>query len=409
MFTDVADLRIDRARTSLYVEGWQSWSPTGLFAVTAAPPKPSSTVQHTMGFRPGKDQPPDGFQAEGLLAVSTPNEPVHVFAAREPTSAVPSIRARVERDRLIVSADGVVLESTFDDDLPCALATWAESLGARQACRIPPGWCSWYCYWQEVREEDVVANLEAIERHELPVEIVQIDDGYQSTVGDWLAVSPRFGSVESLAEKIRQTGRTPGIWIAPFLVGADSALAAEHPDWLVADADAGYNWNQRLRVLDVADPDARAHLSHVFATLVSYGFAYFKLDFLYAGAIPGIDAYRDGLRIIRQAVGEDALLLGCGAPIFPSVGLVDALRIGPDIATNNDAVASAIASGRARAWMNKRFWVNDPDCLIVRPEVEEREGWADHVEACDGVVFSSDAIDELDERGLELTRRVLAP
>jgi alpha-galactosidase len=84
------------------------------------------------------------------------------------------------------------------------------------------------------------------------------------------------------------------------------------------------------------------------------------------------------------------------------------MRIGPDIAPSADAVEAAIASGRARAWMHGRLWINDPDCLIVRTDVEERERWAEHVEAVGGALFSSDPLEELDGRGLELTRRVLA-
>ena len=59
--------------------------------------------------------------------------------------------------------------------------------------------------------------------------------------------------------------------------------------------------------------------------------------------------------------------------------------------------------------MHARLWANDPDCLIVRQEVEQRERWAAHVEASSGLVFSSDALGALDRRGLALTRDRLRP
>ena len=65
-------------------------------------------------------------------------------------------------------------------------------------------------------------------------------------------------------------------------------------------------------------------------------------------------------------------------------------------------------TGRARAFMHGRFWVNDPDCLIVRPEVERREEWADHVAAWGGLRASSDRIASLDEWGLATTRELLS-
>src|SRR5262249_8385143 len=163
-------------------------------------------------------------------------------------------------------------------------------------------------------------------------------------------------------------------------------VAAEHPDWLIRGASAGRNWGQDLAALDVTNPDAAAYLQKVFRTFSEWGFDYFKVDFTYAGALEGgrwahatgIAAYREALGLIREAVGPAATLLGCGAPILPSIGLVDAMRVSPDTGTQfepHDADLSqpsqlaAVLTGRARAFQHARFWVNDPDCLIVRPVV----------------------------------------
>lgn len=102
--------------------------------------------------------------------------------------------------------------------------------------------------------------------------IVQIDDGHQAAPGDWLERSPRFGPLDRLAGRIRAAGRVPGIWTAPFVVGERSRLADEHPDWLVEGVDAGFNWDQRLGVLDVGHPGAAEHLEGVFRTLAAQGF-----------------------------------------------------------------------------------------------------------------------------------------
>jgi len=173
-------------------------------------------------------------------------------------------------------------------------------------------------------------------------------------------------------------------------------------------------------------PDARAYLQTVFRTLAAWRFDYFKVDFMYAGAqegrrradCTGIDAYCEALRLIREAIGASATLLGRGAPLLPSIGLVDAIPISPDIGVrvkrkdNHPTVPgqrSAVLAGRARAFQHARFWVNDPDCLIVRPEVEEREEWARHVERYGGLRASSDRLAALDAWGLETTRRLLRP
>jgi len=122
-------------------------------------------------------------------------------------------------------------------------------------------------------------------------------------------------------------------------------LYRQHRDWLLQDPDgklvpAGFNWGEPLYALDTTHPEALAWLAALMKQVRAWGFDYLKLDFLYAGALPGVRhtalpreaAYRQGLKVMREAMGEDAYFLTCGAPIIPSLGLCDALRIGPDVA-----------------------------------------------------------------------------
>jgi alpha-galactosidase len=67
----------------------------------------------------------------------------------------------------------------------------------------------------------------------------------------------------------------------------------------------------------------------------------------------------------------------------------------------------ALLAGRARAWQHGRFWTDDPDCIVVRPEVERRELWAGYLAARGGLAVSSDPLDQLDEAGLAWTRQLL--
>jgi alpha-galactosidase len=414
----------------VYEHGWQSWSPAGAYPATSTSPRHTSPVRLTMGYRPDRPAPDAGFQGEGLLAYDPGDGgPVRLWAAPDPDREVPSIRARAWDGRLVVSADGEVREHTFEVGLETALGGWAEAFargrGVTAIPSVPPVWCSWYQYFTRVREEDVLGNLAAIDRLGLDVGIVQLDDGYEAEVGDWLERSAGFPRpLSELAGRIRATGRRAGIWTAPLLAGARSRLAAEHPDWLVGGADAGKNWKQPLAAVDVTHPDAAAYIQDVFRTLAGWGFDYFKIDFIYAGALEGrrradcsgLDAYLEALRLIRESIGPDALLLGCGAPILPSVGRVDIMRVSPDISVGVEprggdlampSQRGAVLAGRARAFQHGRFWVSDPDCLIVRPEVERREAWAAHVERFGGLRASSDGLEALDEWGLETTRRLL--
>jgi alpha-galactosidase len=156
------------------------------------------------------------------------------------------------------------------------------------------------------------------------------------------------------------------------------------------------------------------------------GIEFYKIDFVYAGAltgrradpaVDGVPAYRRGLGMIRDAIGVDAYLLACGAPILPSVGLVDAMRVSPDTAPHYEpdggdmsqpSQRAAALTGRGRAWQHGRFWVNDPDCLLARAGMRGRAEWAATVERYGGLRCSSDRIAELDDWGLSTTRRVLS-
>jgi alpha-galactosidase len=429
----ICEIDVDRQEALVHEHGWQSWSPTMSYRVHERSYRAASERERIMGSR--AETPAGFFQGEGLLAIQSSSKgPVHIFSALG-TAEVPSIRAELRGDRLHVSADGPVERSTDEagGGIDSALARWADRFAGRAGVtsirRAPAVWCSWYHYFTAVTPLDMLENLEAMDRLGLPVEVVQLDDGYQSAIGDWLSLSHGFRSLQELVRCIRATGRRMGIWVAPFLVGSRSDVAARHADWLVRRAgppvDAGYNWEQDLFALDVTHPAVRAHLADVFSTMRGWGIDYFKIDFIYAGALPGerhedlpaIEAYRSGMALIRESIGDDAYLLGCGAPILPSVGLVDAMRISPDTAPIAEPPASdlgkpssrsAIVTGVGRAFQHARFWVNDPDCLIVRPQVVERERWAAHVERFGGLRASSDRLADLDDWGLDVTRRLLS-
>ena len=432
----MAVIPVDGAEARVYEHGWQSWSPSTTYPVGERPLRPVSDRNRVMNWRPDATYVDGAFQGEGLLVIQPGRtEPVHVFATDDARTAVPTIRARRDGASLVVDATGPV-RHTVDigpDGIDGALARWADgfatTMGVQGIRRAPTIWCSWYHYFVNVHEDDIVENMDEAERLGLPVEVIQIDDGYQAGYGDWLVDSDRFGSTATLVRRIRERGFRAGIWTAPFTVGARSILAREHPDWLVGGPDApvssGENWGQDLFCLDTTHPGAQAYLTRVYTTMREWGIDFHKIDFIYAGAIPGrrhvdataTEAFRLGLDVIRAAVGEDAYLLGCGAPILPSVGTVDAMRISCD--THHDyepeggdlsmpSSRGAMITGAGRAFTQGRFWINDPDCLIVEPGVERREAWAAHVERYGGLRGSSDRLRDLDAWGLETTRRLLA-
>jgi alpha-galactosidase len=260
-----------------------------------------------------------------------------------------------------------------------------ERLGKAAGKPAPRIWCSWYSLYTAINEGLLHRVFDRLD--DLPFDVLQLDDGWQASIGDWEANDKFPSGMGPLAAKIRASGRTAGLWLAPLLVVPSSSLYRQHPEWLLRDADgklvpAGFNWGEPLYALDTTHPAVLDWLRALMEQVRAWGFDYIKLDFLYAGALPGKRhtdmpreaAYRQGLHAMREAMGADAYFLACGAPILPSLGLCDALRVGPDVAgeweSQRDAVLlynpttpgtrNAIRTTLNRLWLNPLV-ATDPD------------------------------------------------
>lgn len=320
------------------------------------------------------------------------------------------------------------------------LEEYAEALGrargARVPARPPTGWCSWYYFYGEPSEAAVLANLRHAREVRLPLEVIQIDDGYQAATGDWLETNERFpAGMAALAEWIREAGFRPGLWLAPLVVHERSRTFRERPDILLHRKDGSpwivETWLGRCGVLDCTSPAAQEWLRHLVEVVVhQWGYRYLKLDALAFAVVQrtevryadptatGLQNLRRGLETIRSAAGEDVYLLGCTCHFGPAIGLVDGMRVGPDVKERwadgpNPSVRHAVRLALLRGWMHGRWWANDPDCVLLRQErtelnEEEVRFLVAAVAASGGAVFSGDHLPELSSARLQLLR-LLAP
>lgn len=326
-----------------------------------------------------------------------------------------------EDGTLTRSGDGDWFEMTGAE--PEVFAAYAAALAQRLGARVRdpgPVWCSWYAYYGAVTGQDIRKELDGLGG--LGFSVVQIDDGWQNDIGDWDA-NPRFDSdMRIVADQIAATGRTPGLWLAPFLANTNSDLAASRPDFLLRDTAgdpvaAAFNWGGPALALDVENPGVVEFVAETCRRAVErWGFGYLKLDFLYAGALGGAGehGYRTAVESIRQAVGDDCYLLACGAPIIPSIGVFDGIRVGPDVAPfweNVDRVvhlhdragpgaADAIANSVARLWLGGVIAI-DPDVVYFRSRnnlltADQRQLLVDLAQVC-GFRAVSDPVDWLDQ------------
>lgn len=265
-----------------------------------------------------------------------------------------------------------------------------QRLGTAQNRTSQRVWCSWYGLYTAIDESilyKVIDNL-----GDLPFDVIQVDDGWQTAIGDWEANNKFPSGMRALANKINLTGRMAGLWLAPLIAVKSSRLFKDHPSWFLRDKNgkfvsAGFNWGEQLYPLDTTHPEVLTWLTYLMKQVCQWGFKYIKLDFLYGGALPGrrhLDipreaAYRSGLKVLREAMNKDTFFLACGAPILPSLGLCDAMRIGPDVAgeweNTRDAVylynptipgtKNAIRTSIHRKWLDLLVQT-DPDVVYFR-------------------------------------------
>jgi alpha-galactosidase len=279
----------------------------------------------------------------------------------------------------------VLIEAPLERLLEAYAGRVAAENGVRPFGPNPIGWSSWYQYFTGITAADIEKNLGLAEAG-FSFDVFQIDDGFEADIGDWLRMKPGFGDLSALAARIRESGLKAGIWTAPFSASGTSELFGRHPEWFIRDGDRPAvcyrNWNRDIFALDTTHPEALSWLRDTFRSFRRLGFEYFKIDFLFAAAMPGrrfrtvtpIQAYRAGLAAIREAVGAD-FVLGCGAPLLPSIGGVDGMRVGEDTAPFWDSAKSGVQGPNAkiaiknpilRWFMHRRWWLNDPDCLLLR-------------------------------------------
>ena len=408
-----------------------------------------------------KLEEPDGLRtAHGLLLLH-PAGHVHVLLGFTSSQRFDG-RISFDARRLLVSLDAenrelapgetwtledLLVQSGADREvlLDRLCAEIEKNHPRRAVFKAPPlGWCSWYCFGPSVTAKNITRNLDWISSHAPQLRYIQIDDGYQPWMGDWLETGKSFGGdIKAILAEIRRRGFEPALWVAPFIASPQSKLFREHPDWFMKDphgqplsSDKVGFGGWRLGpwyALDGTHPDAQKFLEELFRTLhEQWGCTYFKLDATYWGALhqgqlydskaTRIEAYRRGMAAILRGVGN-SFVLGCNQPMWPSLGLLDGARTSMDISRDWDSIRDIGRQNLLRAWQNGRLWWNDPDCVLLAGKFKlddprnSPDGVLDRallfhattIHAVGGMVLSGDDLPEMPARRTEALAKLLSP
>ncbi len=324
------------------------------------------------------------------------------------------IEARIDYGRLRIKPGQDAQAETFTlgwfEDVRLGLEMYADRIASIYSIKLPPqpaGYCTWYAdQYGGACDEKHLAELATFAAEHLKpfgFDFVQIDDGWQdgvSTDGPCRNFTthrpggPYPGGMQATAETIARLGLTAGIWFMPFAGTSYDPFFKDHQDWFAKDKDGkpfAATWGGTC--LDMTHPGAQQHLrSEVQRLAHQWGYRFFKMDGLWTGTATRlmyvndgyqddqmgesqlsdpdktpIEAYRDGLKLVRQEAGPDVFLLGCCVSqnmrsFGGTFGLVDAMRVGPDTGAGHIGAPH----GSRNYFLHGRVWQNDPDCVSVR-------------------------------------------
>ena len=303
-----------------------------------------------------------------------------------------------------LSSERVML--SFGRDYHALLETYGDLVRrlhhARTTAPTPIGWWSWTAYYFGLNQDTALTNAQFLSQHlkDQGYDFFHIDEGYQYARGEYGTADARKypAGMERLEDNVRRLGLIPGIWTSPFQVSERSWVYQNHQDWLVhnhkgepiragrvtKDPETKKNLDQ-LFVLDTTHPGAQEYLRETYTKVVrEWGIRYIKLDFMEDSAVEGVyhrpntaalEAQRIGLQVIREAVGNDVLLDKDGSPMLNPVGLVDCGRISVDTGHTFEASKEAGPGIAARYYMNRNFFISDPDAFSVSRQAVVDEEW----------------------------------
>ncbi len=402
-------LSVDR----LLHDGYQSWSYTGFESIPASLVDVHGTAPHgdadqdALGEIAGASWWWSALSNETGAGVVLGADGGTVLKTYVAADGVGPVRVRLVQgmtgDRITLAPN----ESRALDGLYVALGDVRTNLDdyAHRVAELHPrptpvkpalgGWGSWNMYYANITADALrkEATFAASRLRPLGLADFLLDDGYEAHWGSW-AASPTFGAdLKTLADEQKAAGLRSAIWLAPLYVATTDAMVTLHPDWFVHKVDGTLrtfdNFGPTYAAMDVTVPEARAFATSSVQALRAAGFRTLKTDFLFAGAIDGVrrqnitalESYALWMKTLREAV-PDVHIVGCGAPILPSVGWVDSMRIGPDIAYSvNPAPRHSFLSAEARhvatRAMTDTWWALDPDVVLLRgTQIDDDDAWS---------------------------------
>lgn len=367
------------------------------------------------------------------------------------------ITARLDHGKLrIAGGTSAPLETLligYFADARLGLETYADALAQHHRIKLPRQptvYCTWY-HARASSEKKMREQTDFAAKHLKPfgLDVLQIDDGWQdgqSKNGPRKVFirhkpnGPYPDGMKPIADYVTAAGMTPGLWFMPYAGTHDDPFFADKQSWFVRKDGEPLDVPWGGTCLDLTVPQVREHVRlRTKRICKEWGYRYIKTDGMWMGMgcphvyintgykedhlgaseladpnVTHIQAYRTGLKIVREAAGKETYILGCNLAqnmrtLIPSIGLVDAMRVGPDNGPKWGGMLCSAFSGANLYFLHGRVWHNDPDPLYVRSKVplEQARCFVSFNAVTGQLHASSFQFSELPEERLDLLKRCM--
>ena len=145
-----------------------------------------------------------------------------------------------------------------------------------------PIWCAWG-YERNFTPEQVYGTLPKAK--ELGFEWAVMDDGWQTSEGDWKLDRQKFprgdSDMKAFVTRIKADGMRPRLWFAPLAVDPGTDLLRDHPEMLILDrngAAQNVSWWNAFTLCPAYPPVVAYFRAQVRRIIGDWGYEGLKLD-----------------------------------------------------------------------------------------------------------------------------------
>ena len=344
-----------------------------------------------------------------------------------------------------LSSEAFLLE--WGADPLAVLEGYADALAALHKIKVPPEreglWNVWYAYDEKENSEDNLLKCADYQARHLvkwgiPWLITGVWQRDNAFGEDRVKPDLYPRDLKWLGDEMRRRGVKPNIGGFFAKVTDTTPLFRDHPEFMVKTPNGEplmvgkESWGRcphPYYFMDITHPGAQEWYRRLWRSFVDWGYrGYFWIDFEGTSAAgtrhnanlnAPFETDRLRLKIIREAVGNDAHLGTYTSPTNRYLGLADRVRMASDVGRfgsgSNWQHLRNVARNMAAAWLyHNRVWVNDPDPPMVglraeAPRLEEARIRLLLVAMSGGFITLGERMPEMDPAQFRLLTTILPP